>query len=100
MLIRLERTPLSGGVAEGIQIDGSRSWTGERGTWDLAISGVQFRWTDPVPQAGSYSLSTPFKKTVTMSFSRLDANTIHVAVAGPKRDFGFNVSKAGDIAAE
>jgi len=92
--------PLAGGIAEGIQIDGTRSWTGQRGTWDLSIDGVQMRWADPVPQAGTYSLSTPFKKTVTMSFARVDATTIKVTVAGPKRDFSFNVSEAGDIAAQ
>ena len=90
--------PLAGGIAEGIQIDGSRSWTGSRGSWDLAVDGVQVRWSDPVPQAGSYSLSTPFGKSVTMNFSRVDGDTIKVTVAGPKRDFSFSVSKAGAIA--
>ena len=93
-------SPLAGGIAEGIQIDGSRSWTGQRGTWDLAIDGVQMRWTDPVPQAGTYSLSTPCDKSVTMTFSRVDTDTIKVTVAGPKHDFSFNVSKAGDVAAQ
>ena len=90
--------PLAGGISEGIQIDGDRSWTGERGTWDLAIDGVQMRWSDPVPQAGSYSLSTPFDKSVSMSFSRVDDDTIKVTVAGPKREFSFTVSKTGAIA--
>ncbi|HEY0463401.1 MAG TPA: hypothetical protein VGC79_04290 [Polyangiaceae bacterium] len=90
--------PLAGGISEGIQIDGTRSWTGQRGTWDLAIDGVQARWSDPVPQAGSYSLSTPFDKSVSMSFSRVDGDTIQVTVAGAKRDFSFTVSKAGAIA--
>jgi hypothetical protein len=90
--------PLTGGIAEGIQIDGTRSWTGQRGTWDLAIDGVQMRWSDPVPQAGSYSLSTPYDKSVSMNFSRVDDDTIKVTVAGPKHDFSFTVSKPGAIA--
>ena len=90
--------PLAGGVAEGIQIDGSRTWSGPRGSWDLAIDGVQMRWSDPVPQAGRYSLGTPFDKSVAMSFSRVDEDTIQVTVAGPKRQFSFSVSKAGAIA--
>jgi hypothetical protein len=89
---------LPGGLAEGIQVDGNRTWDGERGHWELAIDGVQMRWTDPVPQAGSYTLATPFDKTVTMAFSRVDADTIKVTVTGPKHEFSFNVSKAGDIA--
>jgi hypothetical protein len=92
--------PLAGGIAQGFQVDGSRSWTGQKGTWDLAIDGVQMQWTDPVPQAGTYSLSTPYKKTVTMSFNRVDSDTIKVTVAGPKHEFSFNVSKAGAIAAQ
>jgi hypothetical protein len=89
---------LAGGLAEGIQVDGSRSWDGERGHWDLAIDGVQMRWTDPVPQAGSYTLTTPFDKTLSMSFSRVDDASIKVSVSGSKREFSFTVSKAGEIA--
>ena len=72
---------------------------GERGHWDLAIDGVQMRWTDPVPQAGSYTLTTPFNgKSVSMSFDRVDDDTIQVTVEGPRRSFDFTVSKAGVIA--
>jgi hypothetical protein len=91
---------LAGGLAEGIQVDGSRSWDGERGHWDLAIDGVQMRWTDPVPQAGSYTLKTPFDKSVSMAFERVDDDTIEVTVAGPNREFSFTVSKLGLIASK
>jgi hypothetical protein len=89
--------PLAGDIAEGIQIDGSRTWTGARGTWDLGISGVQMRWADPVPEAGTYALSTPYNKSVSMSFARLGVDTIRVTVSGPKRDFSFTVSRAGAV---
>lgn len=88
---------LPGGLSEGIKVDGERSWDGERGHWDLAIDGVEMRWTDPVPQAGSYTLTTPFDKTVSMSFERVDDATIRVSVAGPKRSYSFDVSKLGAI---
>jgi hypothetical protein len=88
---------LEGGLAEGISVDGSRSWTGERGRWDLAIDGVEMRWADPVPQAGTYTLSTPFDKVVSMSFDRADEDTIRVTVASGQRDFAFNVSKLGVV---
>jgi hypothetical protein len=91
------QTLLAGGLAEGIRIDGSRSWKGQRGQWDLGIDGVEWRWADPVPQAGTYSLSTPFDKTVSMSFSRVDADTIQVTVSGPKKSFSFTVSKLGAV---
>jgi hypothetical protein len=89
---------LAGGITEGIRVYGERAWDGERGHWDLAIDGVEMRWTDPVPQAGSYTLTTPFDKTLSMAFSRVDDDTIEVTVTGPKREFSFNVSKAGAIA--
>lgn len=94
------QSALAGGIAEGIQVDGTRSWTGDRGTWDLSIDAVQMRWADPVPQAGTYSLSTPYGKTVSLSFSRVDSDTIKVTVSGPKHEFSFDVSKAGAVAAQ
>lgn len=93
---RLQR--LLGGEAEqGIQVDGWRSWEGERGSWELAIDGVEMRWADPVPQAGGYTLSTPFGKTVSMTFERADADTIAVTVASGEREFEFTVSKLGAV---
>ena len=88
---RVQR-PLAGGIVEGFSVDGSRSWTGARGTWDLAIDGVEMRWADPVPQAGQYTLATPFDKTLTLAFDRVDENTIAVTVGGPKGSFTFNVN--------
>lgn len=92
-----KQIPLSGGVLEGIQVDGSRSWTTPRGNWDLAIDGVQMRWIDPVPQAGSYTLSTPFDKSLSLSFDRVDDLTIKVTVSGGGKSFSFNVKKAGTV---
>jgi hypothetical protein len=89
------QSALHGDISQGIVVDGSRSWQGPRGDWDLAIAGVEMGWNDPVPQAGSYTLSTPFGANVSLDFSRVDADTIHVSVNGPKRSFAFNVSKLG-----
>jgi hypothetical protein len=36
---------------------------------------------------------TPDDKTLSLSFSRRDADTIAVTVEGPKRSFTFDVSK-------
>jgi hypothetical protein len=88
---------LPGGLTEGIEVNGSRSWTGESGTWDLGIDGVELRWVDPVPQAGSYTLGTPFDKSLSLSFNRVDDDTIKVTVTGPKRSFHFNVTRAGGV---
>lgn len=80
------------GLMGGIEINGDRTWTGEKGTWELAIEGVEVRWIDPVPQAGSYTLTTPKDKQVVMSFERLDEDTIEVRVVGGRRDRIFHVT--------
>jgi len=94
------QSALAGDASVGIRVDGSRSWQGERGSWDLAIDGVQMRWVDPVPQAGSYTLSTPFDKDISVAFARKDEDTIRVTVTGPKRSFAFSVSKLGALTRE
>ena len=90
--------PLGGDLLTGIVVDGTRSWEGTRGGWYLSINSVEARWVDPVPQAGSYTLDTPFKKSVTMEFDRLDDNTIRVTVRGSGgRSFHFDVSRLGEV---
>lgn len=89
------QAPLQGGIAEGFSVDGSRDWAGERGDWGLDIDGVQMRWADPVPQAGSYTLSTPFDKSLTLSFERFDEDSIDVTATGPRRSFTFRVNRLG-----
>jgi hypothetical protein len=90
------QSALGGDIAQGISVDGSRSWQGQRGSYELAIDGVQMRWSDPLPQSGVYTLTTPFDKTASLGFSRVDEDTIRVTVTGPRnRSFSFTVSKTG-----
>jgi hypothetical protein len=93
--------PLEGGVAEGIQVDGNRTWTGAAGRWDLAIEGVQMRWEDPCPQAGSYRLVSPKGRSLTLSFSRVDEDSIEVTLKNDSgnttREFKFTVNSIGDV---
>ncbi len=89
---------LGGGLGEGVSIDGDRSWAGQRGAWTLDINQVEARWVDPVPQAGSYVLTNPAGKRLTLAFERVDGDTIRVSVDGARRDYRFNVNSVGDIA--
>ncbi len=82
---------LEGGIFEGFSVDGKRRWEGESGDWDLDIDHVEMRWVDPIPQAGKYTLDTPFGKQLSLSFDRVNATTIEVTVAGPRRSFDFRV---------
>lgn len=91
------QTVLAGGLVEGIKVDGSRSWKSTRGQWDLGIDGVEMRWVDPVPQAGTYSLHTPKGKSLSLGFTRVDEDTIQVKVTNGKRAFSFNVTKIGAV---
>jgi len=90
---RIQR-PLADGIETGFSVDGTRQWRGESGTWDLSINDVEMRWVDPVPQAGSYSLDTPFDKQVTLAFDRVDDTTIKVTVSGGDKSFDFDVHRA------
>lgn len=89
--------PLEGGLVEGFQVDGARSWTSQGGTWDLAIEGVQFRWADPVPQAGTYRLADPKERSLSMTFDRVDEDTIKVTLKSGAKTFSFDVSKGGAV---
>ncbi len=91
------QTLLQGGAGEGIEVDGDRYWKSSLGDWDLEIKGVEIRWIDPVPQSGSYILDTPFDKTVTLTFDRVDWDTIQVTISSGQKSFTFHVSKLGLI---
>jgi hypothetical protein len=91
------QTALPAGLLEGIRVTGTRQWTSPGGTWDLDVGNVELRWVDPVPQAGTYTLDTPFDKTLTLTFSRVDADTIAVAVRTGRFRFTFNVSPLGTV---
>ncbi|MEZ4382558.1 MAG: hypothetical protein R3A79_14570 [Nannocystaceae bacterium] len=85
------------GLAGGIVINGARLWSGPSGAWTLDIDDVEVRWVDPVPQSGVYSLLTPKDKTITMSFERVDADTIAVIVDGGRNSRTYHVTSTGQV---
>lgn len=89
------QTPLSGGVTVGFEENGTRTWTGQSGQWTLAIDGVEVRWADPVPQSGSYMLTTPSAKSAILAFSRLDDTEIQVVFTSGTSVFTFKVTETG-----
>lgn len=88
----------SKGLAGGIGIDGNRTWTNERGTWNLAITGVHVRLSDPCPEAGTYTLTNPSNQMLTLEFTRRDETTIVAEVTSGKVHFSFVVRTAGATA--
>jgi hypothetical protein len=91
------QSALDGAWANGVIVDGERAWDGDRGHWGLEIDDVEWRWVDPVPQSGSYQLTTPANKQLTLTFARSDEDTIHVVVEGARRDFEFDVTSLGEV---
>lgn len=85
------------GLAGGIGIDGDRQWTSSRGTWNLAITGVEVRLQDPVPQDGKYTLTNPDGKVLTLEFTRRDETSIVVEIGNGSRRFSFVVRSTGAI---
>lgn len=85
------QSALSGGLLEGFTESGERTWTSERGRWTLTIDGVEMRWIDPCPQAGTYTLETPFDKTLSVRFLRTAPRTIQVTITSGARSYDFDV---------
>ena len=89
------------GITAGIEINGVRGWTSDSGTWDLDIDGVAVRGQDPIPQAGVYTLTTPADKVLTMSFERVDDDTISMTVSGIRGgDKVWLVTAEGEVVEE
>ena len=89
--------PLPGGLIEGFSVDGERGWDGDKGSWELAIHQIEVRWEDPIPQSGSYELTAPNGKTATLSFSRIDEDSIEAKFETGKNEWVFVVNKLGYI---
>jgi hypothetical protein len=91
------QTALPEGLDVGFEVSGSRAWEGERGRWELEIDAVQMRWADPVPEAGSYVLHTPFDKTLTLEFDRIDDDSIGVTASSGDRSVSLEITRSGII---
>jgi hypothetical protein len=81
----------------GVRLEGERTWDGDQGHFALDIDGVEMRFVDPVPEAGTYSLTTPSGAALTLVFSRRDADSIRVQVNTAQRSFAFVVTSSGAI---
>ncbi len=80
-----------------ITIDGGHRWTRDGDTWDLDVNAVELRLVDPVPQDGSYVLTVPSGREGTLSFERVDEDTIAVRFQTGLRSRTFHVTRAGEV---
>ncbi|CAN5518299.1 hypothetical protein BH09MYX1_BH09MYX1_00760 [soil metagenome] len=88
---------LSGGLGEGFGVDGSRTWDGKTGHYSLGASAIEWRWSDPVPQAGTWVLVTPSDKIVSLAFARVDDTRIKVTFTSGDRKYAFVIAQTGQI---
>lgn len=93
----LDETMALSSPENGLQLDGTQSWTGPKGTWKLTIDGVKFRWKDPLPFIGSYAVETPASKIVTLTFERVDETTIEATLEGGRKTYHFKVHSNGAV---
>jgi hypothetical protein len=87
---RVQR-PLDGDINWGFSVAGESSWEGESGLWELSLNQIEMRWIDPVPQAGSYGLETPFDKSLTLEFERTAPTLVAVTGSSGRRSYSFEV---------
>jgi len=85
------QSALSGGVLLGFAESGERTWRSAAGTWSLDIDRVQMRWIDPCPQSGTYTLTTPSSRHLTLSFTRTVPMTIRATIASGARSYDIDV---------
>lgn len=86
--------PLAG-WAGGVRVDGLRDWTTAEGLWTLVADGIELRGQDPVPQAGSWLLTTPAGEACTFSFERADDDTVEVIAESGARHARIQVPSTG-----
>jgi hypothetical protein len=82
-----EDGPAWAGWIGGITMEGTRDWThvgdardGE--VWALDMDGLELRWVDPAPQAGTVTVISPDAKELAITYSRVDDTTIQAILSG------------------
>ncbi|MCB9665023.1 MAG: hypothetical protein H6732_12990 [Alphaproteobacteria bacterium] len=83
------------GLLGGVVLDGSRSWEVAQAPWDLQMEGIELRWVDPAPQAGTFTVTTPRGAEVGITFRRVGPATIRATVDGTRRSWSFDVTLVG-----
>ncbi|MCB9678315.1 MAG: hypothetical protein H6737_24650 [Alphaproteobacteria bacterium] len=84
--------------AGGFSLDGVRDWQTDRGDWHLDMVDIGFRLQDPLPEEGSYIVTNPAGKVLTLAFSRFDDQTIEAVLTGVRGgDLVYHVGRFGDL---
>lgn len=90
---QFEYSPLDAdqGYQSGFVVDGQSTRQAHRGELAATVAGIEIVYGEMVPQAGQRVMNTPHGDTVTLTFSRIDEQTIGVHVQGPMGEREFEV---------
>ena len=86
---------LGGDWTKGVTWEGEKTWTSDRGELSLAIDGVEARWVDPVPQAGTMTVTGLPNGAASLEFERVDGDTIRVTIEGGGKRYAVDVNSLG-----
>ncbi len=89
------QSALAGDLTTGIVENGTRTWSDTQGEWDVVVHAVEERWTDPLPQAGSFDLVTSSGASASVAFARVNDATIAATIASGSKSFTFDVGATG-----
>ncbi len=87
----------AGGWIGGLTLDGTRDWTSGEDAWALDMTDIAWRWIDPAPEAGQFTISNPEGQVLTVDYARVDATTIAMTITGARRDLVFHIGALGAI---
>jgi hypothetical protein len=82
----------------GFQLDGTRNWETQAGTYLLELNNLEVMANAPAPHAGSIDLTDPEGRELKIRYDRVDDNTISARITGEQgEDFTFYVTTGGDL---
>ncbi len=86
------------GLLGGFTMDGTREWTSDGDVWALDMTGLEIRLIDPAPQAGQTTVTSPSGKSLQVSYSRVDEDTIQAVLSGVRGgDRTVHISALGQL---
>jgi hypothetical protein len=80
----------------GFTLDGTRTWSSDGSDWFLTMSGLELRMIDPCPQAGVIEATAPSGRSLTLTYARVDEDTISTTLSGVRGgDRVYHVNRLG-----
>lgn len=86
------------GFLGGFTVEGTRDWTSDGDDWSLDMTDLELRLQDPAPQAGSLAVTDPRGRVLSVSYSRVDEDTIEAVLSGVRGgDRVYHIHRLGQV---